>query len=83
MHSRRRDQAVPENDIFYGKIAQDETIMALYDPIMTRGLAEPILLTEDGYILSGHRRFVVCRATMKEIPCRIAHRIRREGIQTS
>lgn len=71
----------PENDKLYGPIKdwEDETMWALDESIRERGLEEPIILTADGYILSGHRRFAVCRQFMQTIPCRIKHDIRREG----
>ena len=47
--------------------------------ICERGLEEPLILTADGYILSGHRRFAACRSLMSVVPCRIKHDIRREG----
>ena len=50
----------PENDDIYGAIQQDEQLDALIDSIRRRGLEEPILITADGYILSGHRRYFAC-----------------------
>ena len=70
----------PENDGIYGKIDRnDEAFNALQRSIDERGLEEPLILTADGYILSGHRRFEACKRTMFKIPCRIKHDIRREG----
>jgi ParB/Sulfiredoxin domain len=52
----------------------------LTNSILERGLEEPLILTADHYIMSGHRRFVVCEALgMKLIPCRVKHDIRRIG----
>ena len=70
----------PENDGIYGKIdMMDEAFRALWNSINDRGLEEPLILTADGYILSGHRRFAACRSLMAAVPCRIKHDIRREG----
>jgi hypothetical protein len=70
----------PENDGLYGKIEFDDAFSALWNSINDRGLEEPLILTADGYILSGHRRFEACRSLgMSTIPCRIKHDIRREG----
>jgi ParB-like nuclease family protein len=70
----------PENDKIYGKIDEDDEMsLALADSIRERGLEEPLILTADGYILSGHRRFAVCKDVMDEIPCRIKPDIRRIG----
>lgn len=72
----------PENDQLYGPIdLYDDMSAALEISIDERGLAEPLILTVDGYILSGHRRFAVCKDLLhwEVIPCRTEHRIRREG----
>ena len=54
----------PENDGIYGKIDEsDEAFNALLRSISERGLEEPLILTADGYILSGHRRFAACKWT--------------------
>ena len=55
--------------------------VALEISIDERGLAEPLILTADGWIMSGHRRFSVCKYLLhwETIPCRTEHRIRREG----
>jgi hypothetical protein len=70
----------PENDQIYGKIdSNDDMALALAASIKERGLEEPLILTADCYILSGHRRFAICKEFMKMIPCRIKTDIRREG----
>ena len=44
----------PENDGIYGRIDEsDEAFSALWNSINDRGLEEPLILTADGYILSG------------------------------
>ena len=70
----------PENDNVYGQVgSEDGGLDALVESIRERGLAEPLILTADGYILSGHRRFEACeRLGMHEIPCRVED-IRRQG----
>lgn len=70
----------PENDQVYGEIEHDEAMEALIDSIRRKGLDEPILLTEDRFILSGHRRYyAVGFLGWKEVPVRIKAGIRREG----
>ena len=70
----------PENDQIYGKIdLNDDMAQALAESIRERGLEEPLILTVDYYILSGHRRFSICKEFIEEIPCRIKHDIHREG----
>jgi hypothetical protein len=46
-----------ENDDLYGEIKHDEQMEALIDSIHRLGLEEPLIVTKDGFILSGHRRY--------------------------
>lgn len=69
----------PENDDLYGEIVHDAQMDALIESIDNRGLEEPIILTGDYYILSGHRRhYAVQQLGWQEVPCRIRSNIRRE-----
>jgi hypothetical protein len=63
----------PENELIYRRIsAQDPEIQALAQSIRDQGILDPIVVTEDNYIVSGHRRHAACRAAgMVLIPCRI------------
>lgn len=70
----------PENDQLYGEVAGDEQMDALIGSIQHRGLAEPLLLTADHYILSGHRRFHALKHLgYDQVPVRIDQGISREG----
>ena len=70
----------PENDDIYGKIQHDEQMKALVDSIRRRGLEEPIIVTSDNYILSGHRRYFACRwLQLAEVPVRRKASICRSG----
>lgn len=76
----------PENDDIYGEIGHDDQMDALVDSIKKRGLGEPLILTNDMYILSGHRRFFAVKHLVamkylewKSVPCRVHVDIRREG----
>lgn len=61
----------PENDEIYGEVGYDEKMQELIDSIWSRGLEEPIIVSADNYIVSGHRRYFACRQTaMEEIPIR-------------
>lgn len=51
----------PENDDLYGAIEHDEQIDILIESIRERGLEEPIVITRDNFILSGHRRYYACK----------------------
>jgi hypothetical protein len=63
----------PENDDVYSAIAWDDPdIHELARSIKEHGLQEPILISRDGYIISGHRRRVAARiAGLKEVPVRV------------
>jgi hypothetical protein len=53
-------------------LTTDPEIQALARSIARHGLREPIVVTRDGYILSGHRRHAACRlAGMREVDCRV------------
>ncbi len=53
----RRIKPSPENDDIYGKITNDDQMDLLIDSIKHRGLEEPIIVSADNFIISGHRRF--------------------------
>jgi hypothetical protein len=63
----------PENSLVYGPVsAADPGIRALARSIEDHGLREPIVVTADRYILSGHRRHAACRlAGLREVDCRV------------
>src|SRR5262245_13700574 len=50
----------PENEEIYGPITfqTDPALQSMVDSIERLGLEEPLIVTADNYILSGHRRFV-------------------------
>ena len=51
----------PENEDIYGEVVDNEQMDNLVGSIRNRGLGEPILVSADGFILSGHRRYHACR----------------------
>jgi ParB/RepB/Spo0J family partition protein len=63
----------PENDQIYRPVRIDDPeIQDLARSIKTHGLQEPLVVTRDWYIISGHRRYAACRVLrMQEIPCRV------------
>jgi hypothetical protein len=63
----------PENETLYRPVTPDDSdIVALADSIRQHGVREPIVMSKDGYILSGHRRYVAAGvAGLVEVPCRI------------
>lgn len=70
----------PENDDIYGEIEHDEQMDRLIDSIRRRGLEDPLIVSEDHYIISGHRRYFACRELdIDMIPCRVKRGIFREG----
>jgi hypothetical protein len=66
----------PENDKLYRPIDPDDAdIQSLADSIRQHGVLEPLIVTLDNIIISGHRRYAAaCLAGLSEVPCR------REGI---
>ena len=70
----------PENAKLYRPVDRnDPDVKALAKSIREHGLQEPLVVTRDGWIISGHRRHVAARlAGLKTVPCRV-HPIRREG----
>src|SRR5262249_15321196 len=62
------------NDQVYRPVNPDDPeIRKLADDIRRDGLLEPIVVTRDHVILSGHRRRVACRlAGLTAVPCRYA-----------
>jgi ParB-like chromosome segregation protein Spo0J len=63
----------PENDRIYRPIdPADPELVALAASIRQHGVIEPIVVTLDGFILSGHRRYAAAElAGLIEIPCRV------------
>jgi hypothetical protein len=62
----------PENVRLYRPIDPDDPdVCVLADSIREHGIREPLVVTEDGYILSGHRRHVAAQiAGLEEAPGR-------------
>ncbi len=69
----------PENEKLYRPVDPDDPdVQALAVSIQEHGVQEPIVVSAEGYILSGHRRHVAARmAGLTEVPCRM-HAIRRD-----
>lgn len=63
----------PEND----KVYRPSDVSALAKDIKKRGLLEPIVITRDCWILSGHRRYAACRhAGLTEVKCKVHNILR-------
>jgi hypothetical protein len=62
----------PENDDIYGAVStNDPDVLELVKSIQAHGIQEPLLISDDNYIISGHRRFhAACVCGLKEIPVR-------------
>lgn len=63
----------PENDALYRPVdPEDPDIIALAESIAAQGMLEPVVVTLDGWIVSGHRRREAARlAGLEWIPCRV------------
>ena len=61
----------PENDKLYRPVNPDDPeIRELAASIRKHGILQPIVITLDGYILSGHRRYAAAKlAGLRQIPC--------------
>jgi hypothetical protein len=66
-------QPSPENELIYRPVSpHDPGIQELAQSIRKHGLKEPIVLSRDRYIISGHRRFAACQLLgMQKIRCRV------------
>ena len=64
--------ASPENEELYQPVRDDDPeIIALAESIEEDGVREPLVITQDNYIVSGHRRYAAARiAWLREVPCR-------------
>ena len=52
----------PENETLYRPVLEtDPEIVAMAESIRQNGLREPLVLSLDGFILSGHRRYAACK----------------------
>ena len=61
----------PENDLLYGPVnPKDPEVRKLAQDIQKRDVLEPIVVSTDRFIISGHRRFVAARlAGLTTVPC--------------
>jgi hypothetical protein len=64
----------PENDQLYRPVdVDDPEIVKLAESIQTHGVQEPLPITEDHWIISGHRRYSAAKlAGLDTVPCRVA-----------
>ena len=69
----------PENEKLYRPVdPADPEVQALADSIRTHGVQEPLVISADDWIISGHRRHAAARlAGKRKVPC-IVNPIRRE-----
>lgn len=51
----------PENDDIYGPVPEDDETRALASSLKAHGVLEPLVITADDYIVSGHRRYAAAR----------------------
>jgi hypothetical protein len=70
----------PENDNLYRPVdTNDPDIRSLAVSIVERGVLDPLVITTDGFILSGHRRYAAARlAGLDKVPCRRVDILRRD-----
>jgi hypothetical protein len=63
----------PENELIYRPVSPDDPeIHELAVSIRDHGLQQPLVITKDHYIISGHRRHAACRLLrMEKVLCKI------------
>lgn len=63
----------PENDeIYRPSTLDDPEFRALIASVSRDGIREPLVITQDGYLVSGHRRLAAAEAAdLEQVPCRI------------
>jgi hypothetical protein len=63
----------PENDALYKPIdPADPEIIELADSIKAHGVQEPLIVTADYFVVSGHRRLVAAKlAGLTTLPCKV------------
>jgi hypothetical protein len=63
---------MPENGLLYGMVSQDSTIGDLERDIREHCVREPLVISRDRYIVSGHRRrLAALRAGQQAVPCHV------------
>ena len=72
----------PENDRLYRPVDfTSKELHALADSIRQRGILQPLVITGDNYIISGHRRFAAAQiAGLTELPCSTVRMARGDDI---
>ena len=70
----------PENELLYRRVStSDPEIGELAESIKREGLHNPLIITEDGFIVSGHRRYAaLVRIGQVLVPCRVLNRRRED-----
>ena len=52
----------PENDTLYKPVdTSDPALISLADDIIRNGILDPLVVTKDGFLISGHRRLAAAR----------------------
>jgi ParB-like nuclease family protein len=75
----------PENQQLYRPVTPDDAeTIALAESIRERGVLEPLVISADNYIVSGHRRHCAARlAGLAKVPCRVDDVRRGDGEKAS
>ncbi len=62
----------PENErVYRAADVEEQSIQSLTGSIKAEGIREPLIVTKDGYIVSGHRRYAAAKlAGRKKVPVR-------------
>src|SRR5262245_36129453 len=61
----------PENSLLY-QDREDSALASLVESVKEKGVLEPLVITLDNYIVSGHRRYTAAvRTGLEKVPCRV------------
>ena len=78
-------QVAPENDLLYDRFGianRDDADLAI--SIRDKGIQEPLTLSNDQYLLSGHRRLAAAKYLgMKTVPVRVAEDVAFNALSTT
>ncbi len=65
----------PENDTLYTPVnVKAADFLSLVQSVRENGILEPLVITLDNFLISGHRRHAAARAArLRRVPCRFEH----------
>src|SRR6187402_1172275 len=73
IHKAEALRIAPQHDLMFSRVDEwDPAVRDLAQSIREVGVLEPLVITADGHILSGHRRYqAALLAGLERLPCRV------------